>query len=312
MKRFGLTGAAGYVAPRHLKAIKETGNRLVAALDIAEAVGVLDAYFPEAEFFTQPEIFEQYLEDLRDANEGVDYLSICTPNYLHEPHIRMAFRQGADAICEKPLVTDYQRLERLREAEARSGRRVWTILQLRVHPVLLTLREQLLREGGTKDVVLTYITGRGRWYHNTWKTRSEQSGGLAANIGVHFFDLLGWLFGKVEHLEVHARSRQRVAGFLTLERARVRWLLSIALDDVPRERLAQGQRAYRTITVDGEPVEFSGGFTDLHTRVYERVLASQGFGIDDVAQAIWLVHQIREMPLTLPKAEVRHPLLAEA
>jgi len=312
VKRFALTGAAGYIAPRHLKAIKETQNDLLAALDIAEAVGILDSYFPAAEFFTQPEIFEQYLEDLRDAGQGIDYLTICTPNYLHEPHIRMAFRQGANAICEKPLVTDYRRLERLREAEARSGRRVWTILQLRVHPVLVALRERLAQESGAHDVVLTYITGRGRWYHNTWKTREAQSGGLAANIGVHFFDMLGWFFGKVEHLEVHHRSPQRVAGFLALERARVRWLLSIALDDVPPERLAQGQRAYRAITVDGEPVEFSGGFTDLHTRVYERVLAGRGFGIDDVAQAIWLVHQIREMPLTPPKAEARHPLLAEA
>ncbi len=308
-KRFALTGLAGYIAPRHLKAIRDTGNTLVAALDISDSVGIVDSFFPEAEFFTEPERFEAFLEAERDRGAGIDYLSICTPNYLHAAHIRMAFRVGADAICEKPVVLTTAEIEDLRAAEARTGRRVWTILQLRVHPALLALRERLAERQDEADVVLTYITGRGKWYRRSWKVREDLSGGLATNIGVHFFDLLAWYFGPAQHMEVHLRTPTRMAGFLQLERARVRWFLSIEIDDVPAEVRAQGLRTYRSITIEGEEVEFSGGFTDLHTEVYRRTLAGQGFGLDDAAEAIRITERLRHMDLVPPRPATRHPFL---
>jgi len=308
-QRFALTGLAGYIAPRHLKAIRDTGNTLVAALDISDSVGIVDSFFPEAEFFTEPERFEAFLEAERDRGAGIDYLSICTPNHLHAPHIRMAFRVGADAICEKPLVLTTAEIEDLRAAEARTGRRVWTILQLRVHPALLALRERLAEQRDEADVVLTYITGRGKWYRRSWKVREDLSGGLATNIGVHFFDLLAWYFGPAQHMEVHLRTPTRMAGFLQLERARVRWFLSIEIDDVPAEVRAQGQRTYRSITIGGEEVEFSGGFTDLHTEVYRRTLAGQGFGLDDAAEAIRITERLRHIAPVSPRPETRHPFL---
>ena len=308
-QRFALTGLAGYIAPRHLKAIRDTGNTLVAALDISDSVGIVDSFFPEAEFFTEPERFEAFLEAERDRGAGIDYLSICTPNHLHAPHIRMAFRVGADAICEKPLVLTTAEIEDLRAAEARTGRRVWTILQLRVHPALLALRERLAEQRDEADVVLTYITGRGKWYRRSWKVREDLSGGLATNIGVHFFDLLAWYFGPAQHMEVHMRTPTRMAGFLQLERARVRWFLSIEIDDVPAEVRAQGQRTYRSITIGGEEVEFSGGFTDLHTEVYRRTLAGQGFGLDDAAEAIRITERLRHIAPVSPRPETRHPFL---
>lgn len=308
-KFFALTGLAGYIAPRHLRAIRDTGNTLVAALDISDSVGIVDSYFPDAEFFTEPERFEAYLETLRERGQGVDFLSICTPNYLHAPHVRMAFRQGADALCEKPIVLTMRELDALRELESRTGRRVWTVLQLRVHPALLDLKKRWANYGEEADVLLTYVTGRGKWYRRSWKTRDDLSGGLATNIGVHFFDLLAWFFGSAQHMEVHLRTPTRMAGFLQLERARVRWFLSIEIDDVPAELRAQGQRTYRSIIIEGEEVEFSGGFTELHTEVYRRTLAGQGFGLDDAAEAIRITEALRDAELVVPHPERRHPFL---
>ncbi len=309
MKRFALTGAAGYIAPRHMKAIKDTGNVLVAALDPFESVGIIDSYFPEAEFFTEPEAFEAFLEEARAA-KGLDYVSIATPNYLHYPQIRMSLRLGADALCEKPLVLGEGELDRLVALEAETGRRVWTVLQLRVHPALVALREKLAAEGGRKKVVLTYVTGRGKWYLKSWKGDVKKSGGLATNIGVHFFDMLAWLFGDVRQLEVHAREEQVVAGYMELERAEVSWFLAIDDRYVPADLRTQGQRTYRSITVDGEEIEFSGGFTDLHTEVYRRTLAGQGFSLEDTRTAIRTTERIRTLE---PGGRApRHPFLEQS
>jgi len=309
MTRFALTGLAGYIAPRHLKAIKEVGGVLVAGLDPATNVGLVDSFFPEAEFFTEPEAFEAYLEDLRDRGEGVDYLSIASPNHLHYPQIRMALRLGANALSEKPLVLWPEEIARLKELEARTGRRVYTVLQLRVHPSLLALKERLGQERGAKDVVLTYVTGRGKWYGKSWKVDEAKSGGLATNIGIHFFDLLAWLFGRALHVEVHARTPTVNAGYLELEGARVRWFLSIDPSFVPEPLRRQGKRTYRSIAVDGEEVEFSEGFTDLHTEVYRKTLAGEGFGLDEAAEAIRVAALLRTLPLRQPSPETRHPFL---
>lgn len=310
MKRFAMTGAAGYIAPRHLRAIRDTGNTLVAALDPFDSVGILDSYFPEAEFFTQPELFEQYLDNLRRNGQGVDYLSVCSPNHLHEAHIRMALRLGADAICEKPLVLNPQEIDRLRELEAETGHRVWTVLQLRTHPALLALKEKLEAEGSSspKELTLTYVTSRGTWYLRSWKGREELSGGLATNIGVHFFDMLVWLFGRVCWVEVHHREDKMVAGYLELERARARWFLSVDVNHVPLVLRGKGQRTYRSITLDGQEIEFSEGFTDLHTEVYRRTLQGQGFGLDDTYEAIATVARIRNLPITQGSTN-KHPFL---
>ncbi|GGM13407.1 Gfo/Idh/MocA family oxidoreductase [Deinococcus aerophilus] len=309
-KRFGLTGVSGYIAPRHLKAIKDTGNVLTAALDPFDSVGIMDSYFPDAEFFTQPEIFERYLYDARRQGMGMDYMGICSPNYLHDPHIRMALRAGADALCEKPIVLNPEDITALKEVEEETGRRVWTILQLRAHAALEKVKAELNPSSGDKyDVDLSYMTSRGTWYLRSWKGRTEESGGLATNIGVHFFDMLSWLFGDIEHVEVHQRSETVCAGYLELERARVRWFLSIDPTYLPEEQIAKGQRTYRSITIDGQEVEFSEGFTDLHTEVYRRTLAGQGFSLDDTYQAIATVAQIRSVPLSSPTTGSRHFLL---
>ena len=309
MTRFALTGLAGYIAPRHLKAIKEVGGVLVASLDPATNVGLVDSFFPEAEFFTEPEAFEAYLEDLRDLVVGVDYLSIASPNHPHYPLFRMALRLGANALSEKPLVLWPEEIARLKELEARTGRRVYTVLQLRVHPSLLALKERLGQEKGAKDVVLTYVTGRGKWYGKSWKVDEAKSGGLATNIGIHFFDLLAWLFGRALHVEVHARTPTVNAGYLELEGARVRWFLSIDPSFVPEPLRRQGKRTYRSIAVDGEEVEFSEGFTDLHTEVYRKTLAGEGFGLDEAAEAIRVAALLRTLPLSQPSPENRHPFL---
>ncbi|WP_027882483.1 Gfo/Idh/MocA family oxidoreductase [Meiothermus rufus] len=309
MKNFAMTGVAGYIAPRHLKAIKDTGNTLVAALDPFDSVGIMDSYFPEAEFFTQPELFEQYLYDLKGTDKQVDYVSIATPNYLHASHIHMALRAGADAICEKPLVLNPEEILRLKDLEAETGRRVWTVLQLRTHEALLKLKQQL--EGQSpkvRTIDLTYVTSRGTWYHRSWKGKVEQSGGLATNIGVHFFDMLVWLFGRVQHLEVHRRDDTVVAGYLELEWARVRWFLSIDVNYVPLSLREQGRRTFRSMLLDGQEIEFSEGFTELHTRVYERTLAGQGFGLDDTYEAIAAVAKIRTLPV-VDNQMTKHPFL---
>lgn len=308
---FALTGVAGYIAPRHLKAIADTGNTLVAAVDPHDAVGVLDRYSFDVRFFTEFERFDRHLEKLRRGPEAqrVHYVSICSPNYLHDAHIRLALRVGAHVICEKPLVISPWNLDALEELEAETGSRVNTVLQLRVHPDLMALREQLRSQGGTEhDVCLTYITARGRWYDVSWKGSDQRSGGLITNIGVHFFDLLQWLFGPVQESEVHLRQERRAAGFFRLERARVRWLLSAELSDVPEEAKAKGRSTFRSITVDGREVEFSEGFTDLHTRIYEETLAGRGFGIADSRPAIELTHRLRKAPVVA--GELCHPLLA--
>ena len=290
MRNFALTGVAGYIAPRHLKAIEDTGHRLVAALDPSDSVGILDSCFPDCAFFTEYERFDRHLEKLKrkPEDERVHYVSICSPNHLHDAHMRTALRVGADALCEKPLVLNPWNLEALQELEAETGRRVWTVLQLRVHPALAELKRRLdaERPTGKHDVDLTYVTARGEWYLRSWKGALEKSGGIATNIGVHFFDLLVWLFGPVERLETHVSTPRTCAGHLELARARVRWFLSIDLAHVPVERRSRGERTWRSLEMDGSEVEFSGGFADLHTEVYRRTLAGEGFGIQESRAAI--------------------------
>ncbi len=297
-KNFAITGVAGYVAPRHLKAIKDTGNNLLAAVDPHDSVGILDRYFSGVSFFTEFERFDRHIEKLRRKSEleRIHYVSICSPNYLHDAHVRFALRVGADAICEKPLVLNPWNIDALAELEQESHNRVYTILQLRVHPSLIALREKLLKEkrNGKYDVVLTYITSRGRWYLVSWKGQVDRSGGLATNIGVHFFDLLIWLFGPVENSEVHLANPHKTAGFLELQNARVKWFLSIDSNDLPEEAIKKAQATYRSITIDNEEIEFSEGFTDLHTVVYRNILDGKGFGLEHARPSITLVHDIRE------------------
>jgi len=312
MKNFALTGAAGYVAPRHLKALQETGNQLVVALDKHDSVGILDSYFPDCAFFTEYERFDRHLEKLRRENKGkeVHYLSICAPNYLHDAHIRTALRVGADALCEKPLVLNPWNIEALQELEADTGQRVWTILQLRVHPALIALREKVQKERRQDkyELQLSYLTSRGNWYLHSWKGDLEESGGLATNIGVHFFDMLAWLFGEVECNEVHVSTPTTCAGYLELEKARVAWFLSIDINHIPAELRAKGQRTYRSITLDGEEIEFSGSFTDLHTLVYQQTLEGKGFGLEEAKTAIQIVSDIRYAE-SLGKQDHSHPLI---
>ncbi len=297
-KNFAITGVAGYVAPRHLRAIKDTGNRLVAAVDPHDSVGILDSHFNEVSFFTEFERFDRHIEKLRrlrDEEKKVHYVSVCSPNYLHDAHVRFALRIDADAICEKPLVLNPWNIDAMQELERESGRSVNTVLQLRVHPSLIALREKIRSQPkDTKhEVVLTYITSRGRWYLVSWKGQLERSGGLATNIGIHFFDLLIWLFGPVQHSEVHLSTDTKDGGYIELENARVRWFLSIDRNDLPKEVAEKGQPTYRSITIDGDEVEFSGGFTDLHTEIYRRVLEGRGFGLEDARPSITLAHDIR-------------------
>ena len=301
-KNFAMTGVAGFVAPRHLKAIKETGNRLVAACDPHDAVGVLDRFWFNARFFTEIERFDRHLEKLHRGPEAdrVQYLSICSPNYLHDAHIRMALRSGADAICEKPLVINPWNLDALQDIERETGKRVFTVLQLRLHPDLIALKKRLDADQTSKSrkVSLTYITARGPWYDVSWKGREDRSGGLVTNIGIHFFDLLIWLFGKPQSTELHLRDEKRTGGWIALERAEVSWFLSAESTDLPFEPQPGVKTTFRSITVDGREVEFSEGFADLHTRVYQEVLAGRGFGIADSRPSIELTHRIRQTPVT--------------
>jgi UDP-N-acetyl-2-amino-2-deoxyglucuronate dehydrogenase len=309
---FALTGAAGFVAPRHLKAIHDTGHRLVAAIDPHDAVGVLDRYSFDARFFTEVERFDRHLEKLRRGPESdrVHYVSICSPNYLHDAHIRMALRAGAQAICEKPLVINPWNLDALEELERETGSRVFTVLQLRLHPELIGLRNRLAADpAGQHEVCLTYITARGAWYDVSWKGRDDRSGGIVTNIGIHLFDLLLWLFGPATVCEVHLRDQRRTAGYLELARARVRWFLSTDRRDLPVAPEPGGKATFRSITVGTNEVEFSDGFTGLHTRVYEEVLAGRGFGIADSRPAIELSHRLRRAPAVLEPSRM-HPLLA--
>jgi UDP-N-acetyl-2-amino-2-deoxyglucuronate dehydrogenase len=312
MKNFAMTGIAGYIAPRHLKAIKETGNRLLAATDAHDSVGILDQYFPDASFFVEYERFDRHLEKLRRGSEGnhINYLTICSPNFLHDAHIRLALRIGANAICEKPLVLNPWNLDALSELEQEFRKRVYTILQLRVHPSLLALREELLKKDPSHrfKVELTYITSRGTWYHHSWKGVKEKSGGIATNIGIHFFDLLMWLFGKPKENLIHITENSRVGGFLQLERADVNWYLSLERGDLPEHTVKEGKPTFRSIIVDGKEVQFSEGFTDLHTKVYEETLAGRGFGIEDARSSIELVHSIRGAAVSNNYDEI-HPVI---
>jgi UDP-N-acetyl-2-amino-2-deoxyglucuronate dehydrogenase len=296
-KNFAITGVAGYIAPRHLAAIKDTGNRLVAAVDPHDSVGILDRFSYEVAYFRGFERFDRHIDKLRRKSEEqrVHYVSICSPNYLHDAHIRFALRVGADAICEKPLVMNPWNCDALAELEAESGRRVNTVLQLRLHSSVLKLKQKFSEPAGTRrqEVNLTYITSRGSWYLHSWKGDADRSGGLVTNIGIHFFDMLLWLFGDVQESVVYLAEKTKTCGRLELDRARVNWFLSIDKGDLPRAAVAAGLTTYRSITIDGEEVEFSGGFTDLHTRVYEETLAGRGFGIADARPAVALAHDIR-------------------
>jgi UDP-N-acetyl-2-amino-2-deoxyglucuronate dehydrogenase len=313
-KNFALIGAAGYIAPRHMEAIRSTGNQLVAAMDPSDSVGIIDSYFPNASFFTEFERLDRHLDKLRRSGgtNPAEFISICSPNYLHDSHMRFALRAGADAICEKPLVLNPWNIDALLDVEESTGRRINTILQLRVHPEIVQLREKVLSEvaeRGKHDVDLTYITSRGLWYLHSWKGDLKKSGGIATNIGVHFFDMLHFLFGKRQANVVHLSEPTRAAGYLEYEHARVRWFLSVDANDLPTQVLERGQRTYRSITVDGAEIEFSSGFGDLHTRSYEAILAGNGFGLEENRSAISTVAEIRAAKIAAPTGDY-HPFLA--
>ena len=310
-KRFALVGAGGYIAPKHLKAIKDTGNELTVAVDRHDSVGIIDSYFPDASFFTEFERFDRFLEKKRhsNSNEAIDYVSICSPNYLHDAHCRLALRVGADAICEKPLVVNPWNIDQLRELEQLHGRKVNAVLQLRLHEAVVNLKakaESSVNRAEKPEILLTYITRRGRWYHHSWKGDESRSGGLPLNIGVHFFDFLAWIFGKAEKTEIHLAQPSRYSGTLELEKANVKWFLSVDASDLPTEVVTNGGYAYRSITCDGEEIDLSKGFTDLHTRVYEEILAGQGHGLEDARGAIDLVYKIRQQEVSLP-GPTAHP-----
>lgn len=309
-KNFALIGVGGYIAPRHLRAIRDTGNILLAAVDPKDSVGILDQYSFDVKFFTEIERFDRHLEKLRRGPEEnrVQYVSVCSPNYLHDAHCRLALRVGADVICEKPLVINPWNFDALEELEAETRHRINTILQLRVHPELIKLKQSLQEQNGGHEVVLTYITSRGPWYHISWKGQPDKSGGIATNIGVHFFDLLLWLFGSAVDVRVYYSDQKRMSGFIELEHARVRWFLSVDPEDLPFPAKTGGKTTYRSITVDGKEIEFSEGFTDLHTRVYEETLAGHGFGIAQARPSIELTYAIRSAPIATID-ECAHPFL---
>lgn len=296
MKNFALIGAAGYIAPRHMKAIKETGNKLVCALDPYDGIGIIDSYFPQADFFTEPERFDRHLDKLRRlGKQKIDYVSICSPNYLHDAHIRMAMHNDAHAICEKPLVLNPWNLDSLQEIEEETRKKIYTILQLRLHPSIQKLKKQI--EEGPKekvyDVDLTYITSRGRWYYFSWKGDPQKSGGVTTNIGVHFFDMLGWVFGEFKGVEVEINSSNKAKGKLWFEKAKVNWFLSLDATDLPAEAVVAGKRTFRKINISDDELEFSDGFTDLHTLSYSDILSEGGFGIEEVRKSIEIVCEIR-------------------
>ena len=312
MKDFAMIGAAGFIAPRHLKAIKETGNRLVAALDKFDSVGIMDSYFPSASFFVEYERFDRHIEKLHRRNQAVEFLSICSPNYLHDSHIRFGLRHGSTVICEKPLVLNPWNVEALDQLQKETGKNVYNILQLRLHPDIIALRDKISNgdPGKIYDIDLAYITSRGNWYYTSWKGDLIKSGGIATNIGIHFFDMLIWIFGKVQQNVIHLHTHDRAAGFLQLEKARVRWFLSINEDTLPKAIKAKGQRTYRSLTMEGQEIEFSEGFTDLHTKSYEAILAGNGFNLVEAMPSIELVHTIRTQTPVGLKGDF-HPL-AEA
>jgi len=311
-KNFGLIGVAGYIAVRHLKAIKETGNILLATLDPFDSVGLLDSYFPQSDFFVEFERFDRHFDKLKRSGTRIDYVSICSPNYLHDSHIRFALRQGADAICEKPIVLNPWNVDALQVIENETGHKINTVLQLRLHPKIAELREKILNGPKDKvyDVDLTYITSRGNWYYISWKGDIQKSGGVATNIGIHFFDMLGWIFGEVKNNVVNISEYNKAGGYLELKNARVRWFLSLDYKDIPAEAKEKGQRTFRSVTVEGEEVEFSEGFTELHTATYREIIAGRGFGLDQARQSVITVYTIRNArPIGLQGNY--HPILKE-
>jgi UDP-N-acetyl-2-amino-2-deoxyglucuronate dehydrogenase len=307
-KAFALIGAAGYIAPRHMKAMQAVGGELKVAFDPNDSVGIIDSYFPQAAFFTEFERFDRHIDKLRRKNERIDYVSICSPNYLHDAHIRFGLRSGAHAICEKPLVLNPWNIDGLAEIERETGRRVSTILQLRLHAAIVELRKRVAESDRRHSCDLTYITSRGNWYHASWKGDASKSGGVATNIGVHFFDMLSFVFGPARRQQAHLREASRAAGHLSFEKADVRWFLSVDSNDLPDS--AKGKKTtYRSIVIDGEELEFSDGFTDLHTRSYEEILAGNCYGLDDVRPCIEVVSQFRGLPLT--GGGERHPFTSK-
>jgi len=316
MKNFALIGASGYIAPRHLKAIKETGHNLLVAMDINDSVGIMDSHFPDAEFFTEFEDFTAFVEDRAMKGQKLDYIAICSPNYLHAPHMKYALKNGIDVICEKPLVLHSEDMDILKEYEEKYGASVNSILQLRLHPSIIALKEKVAAAptGKVFDVDLTYMTSRGKWYMKSWKGFDHKSGGIATNIGVHFYDMLHFIFGDLKHNEVHFKDEKTASGYLEYERARVKWFLSIDSNNLPENAVKGEKLTYRSITInDGntaEELEFSGGFTDLHTQSYQNILAGNGFGIDENRVAIETVEKIREMPLAQAGSKA-HPLLSK-
>jgi UDP-N-acetyl-2-amino-2-deoxyglucuronate dehydrogenase len=314
-KNFAVIGVGGYIAPRHLNAIKANGHRVVAALDKHDSVGIMDSYFPDAEFFTEFERFDRHIEKLRRSGEEnkIHYISICSPNYLHDAHIRFALRVHSNPICEKPLVINPWNVDALEELEADYGQNIYCILQLRLHPALIALREKIHHESGGKrhKVDLTYITSRGRWYFASWKGDMEKSGGIATNIGIHFFDMLMWIFGEVGYYEVHHSDPTRMAGFLKLENADVRWFLSVNRNDLPMHAASAGKTTFRSVAVDGKELEFSEKFADLHTLVYQDILTGGGSGVKEVRPSISLVHALRRSSAHHADRMHRHPLLSD-
>lgn len=309
MKKFALIGAAGYIAPRHMKAIKDTGNVLLASYDKFDSVGVMDSYFPNADFFVEFERFDRHVEKIKRQGNNIEYVSICSPNYLHDSHIRFGLRVGADVICEKPLVLNPWNIDALAEMEKEYDKKIFNILQLRLHPSIIELREKVLNGPADKiyDIDLAYITSRGNWYFTSWKGDATKSGGIATNIGVHFYDMLTWIFGKVKENVVHVHTHDRAAGFLCLERARVRWFLSINEDTLPDDVKTRGGRTYRSLTMEGEEIEFSDGFTELHTNSYKHILEGKGFGLEEARASIQIVHDIRHSQAIGLKGDY-HPL----
>jgi len=311
-KNFALIGASGYIAPRHMKAITETGNKLVAALDPYDGIGIMDSHFPQASFFTEFERFDRFVDKYHRENEKkIDYMAITTPNYLHDAHIRFALKSGCDAICEKPLVLNPHNIDQLKIIEQETGKKVNNILQLRLHPSIIALKEKVTKELNVNpnkiyDIDLTYLTSRGKWYFVSWKGDESKSGGIASNIGVHFYDMLCWIFGDVEENIVHLKTADANAGGFKLKHANVRWFLSVNYDYIPEDVKSAGQTTFRSITVDGDEIEFSGGFKDLHTRSYEEILAGNGFGLDEAYGSIRTVSSIRNQDAIGLKGEY-HP-----
>ncbi len=311
MKNFGIIGVAGYIAPRHLKAIKDTGNRLVVALDKSDSVGIMDSYFPQCSFYTEYERFDRFVEKIKHTENRLDFVSVCTPNYLHDSHIRFGLRAGADVICEKPLVLNPWNIDALARMEEETGKKVYNILQLRLHPAIIKWKEMV--DKGPKDKVydvdLTYITSRGLWYYTSWKGDVAKSGGVATNIGVHFYDMLSWIFGKIRENIVHIYEHDRAAGLLVFDKARVRYFLSINSNTLPKEAIEAGKRTYRKMEMDGKEIEFSDGFTELHTESYKNIFVGHGFGLDDARACIEIVHNIRNSKPIGLKGDY-HPLAA--